>query len=144
MKKLFKIAFVVTMLISACIMDKFYTLHVDNSSGISICVYLAWSTYPDTTLSFDSKHLTSCGQGKYYLWDADIPIDKFLMNDTLSIYFLAQDTLDKYSWLEIQQAYNILRRYDLSAADIKALDETIPYPPTVAMKNMKMYPPYGK
>lgn len=33
-------------------------------------------------------------------------------------------------------------RYSLSGHDILNLNYTIPYPPSAAMKDMKMYPPY--
>jgi hypothetical protein len=66
------------------------------------------------------------------------PIEKWILDlphDTLSIYFFSQDTLNKYSWEEIQRDYKILRRYDLSIEDIHKLHNeydipVITYPPT--------------
>ena len=39
--------------------------------------------------------------------------------------------------------YLVLRRYDLTPADLELLNWEIPYPPDERMKNMKMWPPYG-
>ena len=70
-------------------------------------------------------------------------------SDTVSIFYFHADTVNKYTWENIQRDYRILRRYDLSLQDIIALKNKngipeIPYPPDERMKNMKMYPPYGK
>jgi hypothetical protein len=59
------------------------------------------------------------------------------------------DTINKYSWEEIQRDYKVLRRYDLSVEDFNLLykkngDSEILYPPDERMKYMKMYPPYGQ
>ena len=68
---------------------------------------------------------------------ADLP------HDTLSVFVLHADTVRKYSWEEICEDYNIIVRYDLSKADVKSFENYIvPFPPTEAMRNMKMWPPY--
>lgn len=66
----------------------------------------------------------------------------YLPQDTLSMYFFAQDTLNKYSWEEIQAGYKVLQRYDISLQDLIRLDYTIAYPPDERMKHIKMYPPF--
>ena len=38
-------------------------------------------------------------------------------------------------------SYKVLQRYDISPENIKSLKYNISYPPTEAMKNIKMYPP---
>jgi hypothetical protein len=50
------------------------------------------------------------------------------------IYIFNQDTLNKYTWEEIQREYKVLQRYDLSSEDINLLYNKykvpeIPYPP---------------
>jgi hypothetical protein len=110
--------------------------------------------YPDTTLSILKENIdrpTNPGEIyrsgisniSYERWIASFP------NDTVSIYIFNQDTLDTCPWEEIQRDYKILRRYDLSIENIQQLENSngipvIPYPPTAAMKDMKMYPPYGQ
>lgn len=66
----------------------------------------------------------------------------YLPSDTLSIYIFHTDTLNKYPWKKICDEYMVLKRYDLSLGDLKQLKFTVPYPPSPAMSNMKMYPPY--
>ena len=60
----------------------------------------------------------------------------------LQIYILDVHIFDTNSWKTVVEDYLILQRYDLTPDDVKALNWSIPYPPTPAMKNMKMYPPY--
>ncbi|MDR0420493.1 MAG: hypothetical protein LBH30_03460 [Prevotellaceae bacterium] len=64
--------------------------------------------------------------------------------DTIRIFILSKDTVDKYTWEEIRQDYNIIRRYDMhiNNNDLKKLGYYIYYPPTEAMQNIRMYPPY--
>ena len=67
----------------------------------------------------------------------------YLPHDTLSVFVFHADTIRKYSWEEIRDSYNILVRYDLSERDVRSFkNHTIPFPPTGAMRDMKMWPPY--
>lgn len=45
----------------------------------------------------------------------------------LSIYIFSEDTLKKYSWEEIRQGYKVLKRYDLTHAELDQMDYTIVY-----------------
>ena len=45
-------------------------------------------------------------------------------------------------WETVREDYIILQRYDLSIAELEKLNWTIYYPPTEAMKDFYMYPPY--
>jgi hypothetical protein len=135
-----------------------YSFCIQNNSKYTIRVHAATSAnkgvYPDTTLytieSNDmtrkiipfSEHFSEFGASPEEIFS-------YLPKDTLSVYIFCQDTLDSYSWEEIQYGYKILRRYDLSIEDIKMLYNKnnvpkIPYPPDERMKHMKMYPPYEK
>ncbi|MDR1552839.1 MAG: hypothetical protein LBS69_05185 [Prevotellaceae bacterium] len=66
--------------------------------------------------------------------------------DTIRIFILSKDTVDRYAWEQIRQNYNIIRRYDMhiNNDDLKKLGYYIYYPPSEKMKNVKMYPPYGQ
>jgi len=66
-----------------------------------------------------------------------------LPTDTMSIFFFDPDTLAKYDWSIIREEYKILVRYDLSHDNLRELKWCVCYPPTEAMQNMKMYPPYA-
>jgi len=63
--------------------------------------------------------------------------------DTVSIFIFDVDTLNMYSFEEIRNGYKILQRYDMIYKEVQALQYEITYPPTEAMRNIKMYPPYG-
>ena len=65
-------------------------------------------------------------------------------SDTLSVFVFHIDTLLSHSWKEIRNGYKILVRYDLSAEDLESLKGKIYYPPTTAMRNIHMFPPYEK
>jgi hypothetical protein len=120
-----------------------YVEVIDNRGEYKNC-------YPDTTISFDKGMGIVKAQSYFIHTIGTLPIENYFNNipsDTLSIFYFHPDTLAKYSWEEIQCDYKILRRYDLSIEDIKMLYNKnnvpkIPYPPTAAMKHMKMYPPY--
>ncbi len=62
--------------------------------------------------------------------------------DTFSVFILDEEIYYICSWLDICKNYKVLTRYDLSGDDIINLQFTVPYPPSAAMKDMKMYPPY--
>lgn len=64
--------------------------------------------------------------------------------DTISFVIYDVDTLVKYSWEKVKSNYLILQRYDLSIYDLQKLNYRLHYPPTEAMRNMKMYPAYGR
>lgn len=164
LEKLMKIIFLfgafAIMFYTACKIswpDRFYPVYIDNKSNLIICSYLATgetgcTAYPDTSLSFDRKmigYTTAPGETAeqelvefpYEQWFSRLP------KDTLSIFIFNKDTLNKYTWPEIQSGYKILQRYDLSLADFRLLSDNhgipiITYPPNESMKHMKMYPPY--
>lgn len=140
---------------------KRYDLLIKNNSHTNVCCYfyLVWDggdngvVYPDTLLSFDREDLQCINIGEEYRTSrSGIPITEWVASqpkDTLSIFIFSKDTLERYYWENIQQNCNILKRYDLSIEDMEKLSVTksttiIPYPPTEAMKKMKMYPPYGQ
>lgn len=68
----------------------------------------------------------------------------YTTSDTLSVFIFHLDTLLNVPWKEIRDGYKILARYDLTVKDLYDLDDVIYYPPTVAMRNVKMFPPYEK
>ena len=135
-----------------------YRLHISNNSDYNIIpitnpllVKLGQpydTYYPDTLLS-DKRHFfgipISKGE-KTGLGDIGLPWDSIykniMVNDTMSVFIFDAKVLDTYSWEEIRDNYMILKRYDLSLEDLQKLDFTLYYPPTEAMKDIKMYPPY--
>ena len=67
-----------------------------------------------------------------------------LPKDTLSVFIISCDTLNKYGYDVVAKENKILVRYDLSIPDLERMGYNIPYPPAPWMKEMKMYPSYDK
>ena len=159
-KRFLTIGIVILCMACKCdLADKSYSIFIDNKSELVISSYLALgengaTAYPDTTLSFDRKWVgyeTKPNNRAYQVLPTFTYEEWFarLSQDTLSIFIFSQNTLNQYSWFEIQSDYKILQRYDLSFEDLKKLSDKngvpiITYPPTEAMKDMKMYPPYSQ
>jgi hypothetical protein len=138
-------------------------IYIDNKSGFAISFYfplvgMEGGVYPDTTLfliptqkSIYENFYIESGEGRARGL-SNITVENWILTfpkDTVSIYIFEKDTLKAYTWEEIQRDYKILQRYDLSIEDLKKLsnEDDIPiitYPPTEAMKDMKMYPLYQK
>lgn len=129
-----------------CAMDYRYPIILKNNSNHKIDVFVADHNkgYPDTTLT-SQRATVNIDIQKVHYEDFSLEYEKvfsYLPSDTLSIYIFHTDTLKKYSWDIIKERYMVLKRYDLSLDDLKKLDYTVPYPPSSAMSNMKMFPPY--
>ena len=69
-------------------------------------------------------------------------VDKLYKTDTISVFVLDKITFDTVSWKNICNDYLIICRYDLSGRNLEELNSVIPYPPSPAMKDMKMFPSY--
>ena len=63
--------------------------------------------------------------------------------DTLMVYVINNDTLDRYGWQNVKENYLVQQRYDLSLADLKRLNWQLYFPPKESMRDIKMWPPYG-
>jgi len=130
-------------------MDYDYSFRFSNNSTRDVYIYLGvigrdngGTLYPDTAVAE-----VKCGvlfkkeESRFYSYSRT---KKDIWTDTLSLFIFDADTFDTHNWEEIKNDYKILQRYDLSPQDIKQLDYKITYPPTGAMKDMKMFPPYGQ
>ena len=62
----------------------------------------------------------------------------------LIVYVFDADVVENTSWEVVARDYLVLKRYDLTLEDLQRLDWKITYPPTEAMKDVKMYPQYGE
>ena len=141
-------------------LESWSPIYVDNKSEYIILTYTPLigkeeDIYPDTSFLFVPKnkigYITKPGE-KSRPTIPHISIKQWVSSfpqDTVSIFIFSKDTLDKFSWFEIQSGYKILQRYDLSLEDFNSLSNkngvpVIDYPPSEAMKYMKMYPPYGQ
>ena len=120
-----------------------YSYRFSNNSTVDVYMYFEYGVdflYPDTAISNTSKcYFLKQGKRFTYFYGYEYVFDR---KDTISMFIFDSDTFNMYSWEEIRNGYKILQRYDLSDEDFKALRHSISYPPTEAMKDVKMYPPY--
>lgn len=103
-------------------------IRIHNNTNDTIQIYAGYN-YPDTTLNLEKPKLVMIypntqngGLESKTDWK-----DK-VINDTLNIFILSKDTVDRYSWDKIRNDYNVLKRYDLSLDDLKNMNWTITYP----------------
>ena len=117
-------------------MDYSYEINLINNSNIPIGYYFATggehgTCYPDSLpetneyIIYDIREVLRPGYESHISWGSFF---ESLPHDTLSIFIFSTDTLNKYSWEEIRDGYNILERYDLSQDDLKNMSWTITYP----------------
>lgn len=102
--------------------------------------------YPDTSLPEWE------GTSDFWEWNTvTAPLNQDHWNfykeknrDTLCLFILSSDTINKYGWDKVYEDYNILARYDLCVTyeSLKKLKFDVSYPPTEIMKDVKMYPSY--
>ena len=153
--------------------DPYYLLSIQNNSSFDIISYQATgdesqlTVYPDTLLpdifyvktwangerdiieATDSSMLILPGQTfpifENYYWEKmnKWVFNRYFKDGIYSVFIFSYDTVKKKGWEGIRDDYDILVRYDLTYDDLKLLKDTIPFPPTDVMKDMKMYPPYG-
>ena len=152
------------LLLNSCrFPDEGYMLYVENNTNHIIALYVEETSYPDTSIIeirpsvFPGMHCLSIGskpelffvqpnsvktRGLCYLGRLE---DRYKFNkvEKLSVFIFQSDTIDKYSWEEVQHNYMVLKRYDLSLKGWQNLNFTITYPPSETMKNIKQFPPYG-
>ena len=143
--------------------DKYDYYYVFNRSSDTVCAYFAWGnnavspySYPDTILPKNEKTYKEAifevkPNGFTRFFSHMIPYKKHIEeaimekvnSDTLSVFFISKDSINKYGYDVVARDYNILVRYDLSVEDLKQVNCNIVYPPLPEMKDIKMYPPYA-
>lgn len=149
MKTIFKFMILTFIALPGCL-DLTYLgerhYQLENNSSSDIYIYEGTIgrenggvLYPDTVLM--NSNVT---QGPYLKESTTYTFFNHNELDTISIFIFSADTLEKYSWEEVRSGYKVLQRYDLDASEegFMRLNNTISYPPTEVMKDVKMYPPY--
>ncbi|MDR1526180.1 MAG: hypothetical protein LBS46_00735 [Dysgonamonadaceae bacterium] len=127
---------------------------IENNSKIHIFVYGS-ENYPDTTINypcptwFDFRVVESGASGRVVesllgsWWEERFDLKNL---QYLSVFIFEKTFLEPHILDEnfIVTETMAIQRYDLTLEDLNSLNWTVPYPPDERMKNMKMYPPYGK
>jgi hypothetical protein len=108
-----------------------YGFQVKNNSSGNI-LYQVSENYPDTTImDFDKGRVGDISMMGSQIIDSKYPWPAYFENlpaDTLSIFFISQDTISKYGWKQIQSKYLILKRKDISLQDLEINNYLVTYP----------------
>jgi len=67
----------------------------------------------------------------------------FRMDSLINLYIFDATVVENTPWETVAKDYLVLKRYELSLADLQRLDWQVTYPPTEAMEDVKQHPPYG-
>jgi len=145
MKMKYLVCILCVFLVKTCeFPDMGYFFRMSNNANHKIS-YFVDEQYPDTSITKNKPNLRilepmETWQNTY----RGTLEERFSKIEKVSIFIFHPDTLNKYTWEEVRESYNILKRYDLSLEDWQNLKSGIvTYPPTEAMKNIEQYPPYG-
>ena len=89
-------------------------------------------SYPDTLLPIERPSLVTVRAGKSNFLRSGPDWESAIRNsnnsDSLSIYLFDIDTVIQYDWNKIRADYKVLKRSDLSIADLKRMEWTLTYP----------------
>ena len=104
--------------------------------------------YPDTSLcpQMPSKMFVihSREEGYYNGYRGkDTREDIWPYNDTISLFVFNADSVSKYGWDPTKEELVLLQRYDVVFDEITGYGKQPTFPPTEAMRDIKMWPPYG-
>ena len=130
-------------------------IRISNNSERNIRIAHAFlSIYHPDPLNIKGFYLTA-SEEKYKIISGELDNSKaakssscmekqFENYEPLIVYIFDATVVENTSWEVVARDYLVLKRYDLTLADLQRLDWKITYPPTKAMKNVKQYPPYGE
>lgn len=154
-KILYYLSILLLLVLIQCKQDEYhYPEHnifvVNHLDTKDIAVVVPYRSFPDN-LKYDSLILSlETAKPIYYVYPhqsvkiLSCEYQIYWHSDTLSIYFIDKKSLQTNSWEFITRDTLWQKKYELSLSDINILKDTIPYPPTPSMQNMKMYPSYEK
>ena len=158
MRKCLFLYLLIVMLCKCSCDDDHWSIDIYNNSEKTIFTNNGWH-YPDTTFAVnyvfdpfynDKKDTANKTQwakpfqkcityvGRHSTWESNFKYE----NDTVMIFIFDGDVIGNVDWEIVKKDYLILQRYDLSLQDLQKLNWKVDYPPTEAMKEMKMYPSY--
>ncbi len=130
MKKLvYLFGFCAMLILTACPEDFGDSITIKNDSDHTIAVYIRpdkkGAIYPDTALPLNNETFIIEKKGirvTNFYYSTDI------LRDTLRVFILDQDTINKYTWEKIRSDYKILKHYDLLYSDLAKIKWKITYP----------------
>ncbi len=141
---------------NACVMKEdenhHTTIEVINNSEKAIYAQCGIS-YPDTLFGASiqipvpsiykvephERNRTAAALSNRGYWENNFKGKWKIPSDTLMIYIYDAELLDSKNYTHVKNT--IIQRYDVSLQDLQWLNWQITYPPSEAMKGIKMYPP---
>lgn len=147
----------ISLFLHSCVMDRVYYYNVKNNADYTITVSQLYKMqlqghehlYPDTTLPQEAEFYpwNTANTGQYAMvWEQRQKLETIMERecvDTICVFVFKTEQVQHYDWDSIRSNYLILQRYDLSPADVDLLYDKLCFPPSEAMKNIHMWPPYG-
>lgn len=146
------IIFGLAYLSSACEEDKehcHHTIQFNNNSDEIVYIHMGYDSiffynlFPNP-ITEDIYRVDAYSENTLGLQHRNCIEYKFKHGDEVSVFIFDAEILVTTPWDTIGKYYMVLQRYDLMLEDLQKLNWTLSYPPTEAMKNIKMYPPYRK
>ena len=129
-------------------------IYLKNESGYMLSCFVADGinsgfSYPDTLLPAYPNPFCIANSilesgwifGRKGSWES---ILSYTHSGVLSVYIFKQEDVDNLGWKYLSEHNGYLVRYDLRLNDLRLLNDTLYYPPTPAMKDINMFPPYEK
>jgi len=107
-----------------------YAIMINNKTNNELLVFYQLN-YPDTTLQKSRPDVSTIQQRSTGLIPSDKKWDDIIMQNkyqTLSLFFLAGGTFEKYSWDTVRSKYIILKRMEFPLDSLRNLNWTVQYP----------------
>jgi len=101
-------------------------IKIQNNSSDTIRCFASYN-YPDTSLPFNKPSLQMI-RPQGYTKIEDTKLENVSTKDTILVFILREDTVDKYSWDVIRSQYKILKRYNVTISDLQKQNGTVTYP----------------
>lgn len=118
----------------APLVDNGVSIEIRNESNNEIYFYIPDlnNQYPDTTLPTQRPELKSILPNDFFIPFLRSPNSKnyfdHLISDTLSVYFFSKNTYESEDWDVVTQQYLVLKRCDISEAELETNEFTVTYP----------------
>ena len=111
------------------ISDRDYIIRVRNNSEQTVSVFAGY--LPDTLLPEIKPNLKDISSGKSKeIYDKEVGDEKFerLKTERITVFILDSDTVKTYSWDEVRENYNILKRYTFNNQELNEMGGSVNYP----------------
>lgn len=112
--------------------DDIFQIKLVNKSNEHLALYFS-NAYPDTSV----KYVADCGCKEIKSGITGACMERYGWKDhvyslckggKLSLFLFNRDSINQYTWDTVEAKYMIVKRWDLSIADLETMNWTITYP----------------